>query len=64
MIAMAQIMAGSMAINQKEWKDRILKQWEESRHMPRKKKKAVRKNLRVEWSIACYDPLGMSGFID
>lgn len=39
-----------------DWKKRILAKWEESKNYPRKKKKRVRKELRLEWSIACYDP--------
>lgn len=39
-----------------KWKDEILEQWRLSFKMPRKKKKRVRKELRLDWSIACYDP--------
>ncbi len=42
---------------EKSWKTRILKQWQESKNYPRKKKKAVRKNLQLEWNIACWNPL-------
>jgi len=41
---------------EKTWKARIRKQWQESKNFPRKKKKAVRKNLRLEWLIACWNP--------
>ena len=41
---------------EKTWKARIQKQWKESQNFPRKKKKAVRKNLRLEWLIACWNP--------
>jgi hypothetical protein len=41
---------------QEEWKDRILKKWNESRNFPRKLKKRVRKELQIEWSIACWNP--------
>lgn len=39
-----------------DWKKRILAKWEESKNYPRKKKKRVRKELQLDWSIACYDP--------
>lgn len=58
MIALSIGMAGSYVVNMKEWKERITKQWIESESFPRKKKKAVRKSLRLEWDIASYDPLG------
>lgn len=38
----------------KKWKERILKEFRESINLPRKKKKAVRKRLNTEWSIACW----------
>lgn len=48
--------ADAEAKNRKEWKSRILKQWEESKKLPRKKKKAVRKKLNLEWGIASWTP--------
>ena len=41
---------------EKNWKARIRKQWQESKNFPRKKKKRVRKELQLEWSIACWNP--------
>lgn len=41
---------------QKEWKERIIHDWEKTYTMPRKMKKARRKELLLDWSIACYDP--------
>ena len=38
-----------------EWKERILRQWEESKQYPRKKKKEIRKRLKLEYAIASYD---------
>ena len=35
----------------KEWEDRIYDQWDESKKMPRKMKKRVRKSLLVDYSI-------------
>jgi hypothetical protein len=40
-----------MQKNNKEWEDRIKKEWKESKNYPRKKKKQVRKSLRLDWSI-------------
>lgn len=56
MIGMALSMQANMDAMQEDWQERILKQWEESKKMPRKKKKRVRKELLLEWSIANYDP--------
>jgi uncharacterized membrane protein YbaN (DUF454 family) len=42
---------------QEEWKERIVQKFRDSRNLPRKKKKAIRKNLQLEWSIACWNPL-------
>ena len=58
MITMALTMRNDMQSNMDEWKERILVQWEESKKMPRKKKKKVRKSLLVDWSIASYDLFG------
>ena len=51
-LGMAILMQGSMEVEQAEWKERILDQWEESKKFPRKKKKKVRKGLLLDWSIA------------
>jgi hypothetical protein len=56
-LGMASMMAAEMQYQQDEWKDRIRKQWKESRNLPRKKKKALRKSLLVNWSIACWNPM-------
>lgn len=42
--------------NQREWKERILKEFEETKNMPRKKKKQRRKELNLDWSIASWSP--------
>ena len=39
-----------------DWKNQIAIKWEASKKMPRKKKKKVRKELLIDWSIANYDP--------
>ena len=43
-------------IARERFKERIKKEWEESKKLPQKKKKAIRKRLLMEWSIANYDP--------
>ena len=55
-LGMAILMQGSMEVEQAEWKERILDQWEESKKFPRKKKKKVRKELMLDWSIANWSP--------
>lgn len=40
-----------------EWKERILKEWDESKNLPRKKKKAKRKELKVDWAVANWNIL-------
>ena len=46
------------AINSKseEKKKWILEEWERSKNYPRKKKKRVRKELQLDWSIANWNP--------
>lgn len=39
-----------------EWKKRIRDEWEKSKNYPRKKKKRVRKELLIDWSIANWNP--------
>ena len=56
LIGMALSFQNEMDVMQEDWKDRILKKWEESKKMPRKMKKRVRKELLLDWSIANYDP--------
>lgn len=53
---MAMAMVETMKLQQLEWQERIRKEWHNSKNYPRKKKKAVRKELLLEWNIACYDP--------
>ena len=50
-------MMSQMEANMDEWKDRIRKEWENSKNYPRKKKKRVRKELLLDWSIANWNPL-------
>ena len=37
----------------KKW---VLEEWERSKNYPRKKKKQIRKELQLDWSIACWNP--------
>jgi len=39
-------------------KERLRKEWEETKFMPRKLKKRRRKEILVDWAIADYDILG------
>lgn len=41
--------------NQEKWKKRILEQYEETKKMPWKKKKCIRKELRLDWIFANYN---------
>lgn len=43
-------------ISNEEWKKRIRDEWEKSKNYPRKKKKRVRKELLLDWSIANWNP--------
>ncbi|MFW6247218.1 MAG: hypothetical protein ACOC22_03555 [bacterium] len=38
------------------WKKDLLKQWEDSKKLPRKKKKQARKHILLEWRIANWEP--------
>ena len=59
-LAMALGMASMIQAQQEDWKARILKEWENSSNYPRKKKKAVRKSLLLDWSIASWNPMDIS----
>lgn len=40
-----------------EWKDRLRQGWEDSKHAkPHKRKKALRKRILLDWSIANWNP--------
>jgi hypothetical protein len=51
-------MMNDMKTQSKQRKKEILAEWERSKNCPRKKKKRVRKELQVNWSIANWDPFG------
>jgi hypothetical protein len=42
--------------NREQWKESIKRKFRESRNLPRKKKKQVRKELQLDWRIANWDP--------
>lgn len=55
------LMMGMQAMNQieantEEWKDRLRKEWQETKNMPRKMKKRRRKEILIDWSIANWSP--------
>lgn len=43
-------------IDREAWKEEILQKFRDSRNLPRKKKKEVRKSLQIEWNMANWDP--------
>ena len=59
---MGMSMMEDMKSQSEERKELILQKWEESKKMPRKMKKRVRKELNVDWAIACWDPFEGLGF--
>jgi|WetSurMetagenome_2_1015567.scaffolds.fasta_scaffold30786_11 hypothetical protein len=46
-----------MQLARLSFKDRIHREWEQSKDLPRKKKKAKRKELLFDLAIADYNPL-------
>ena len=55
-LMMGMSMMEDMKTQSEERKELILQKWEESKKMPRKMKKRVRKELQLDWSIANWDP--------
>jgi hypothetical protein len=49
-------MMESIKAKSEEKKKWVLEEWERSKNYPRKKKKRVRKELQLDWSIACWNP--------
>jgi len=62
MLAMGMSMMEDMKTQSEERKEQILQKWEETKKMPRKMKKRVRKELLLDWSIACWNPFDNLGF--
>lgn len=55
-LAVGLTMMNQMESGMEEWKERIRKEWENSKNYPRKKKKRVRKELLLDWSFANWSP--------
>ena len=53
---MAMNQMNKMKQAQEKYKQRIFEDWGKTIKMPRKMKKRRRKELNLEWRIACYDP--------
>lgn len=51
------MMVAEIEHEQKLHREKILDEWENSKNYPRKKKKAVRKGLLIEWQIANWQPM-------
>ena len=51
-LGMAMAMGAVMEVNREQEKERILREWDESRKLPRKKKKKRRKELLLDWQLA------------
>jgi hypothetical protein len=43
-------------VDSEKWKKEILIKFKKSKNLPRKKKKQVRKELNLDWQIACWNP--------
>ena len=56
-LMMGMNMMNDLKTQSEERKKQILIEWEKSKNYPRKKKKRVRKELNLDWSIACWNPL-------
>lgn len=55
-LGMAIAMGAVMSANREQEKERILKEWDESKKLPRKKKKKRRKELLLDWQLANWEP--------
>jgi hypothetical protein len=55
-VMMGLSVTGELKTQQEEKKKWVLEEWERSKNYPRKKKKQVRKELQLDWSIACWNP--------
>lgn len=51
MLSFAETQMSLIKERDKEWKQKIIDEWEKSKQYPRKKKKKVRKDLLIQWSI-------------
>lgn len=55
-VMMGLSMMENMNTMSEDRKREILAKWKESKNYPRKKKKQVRKELQLDWSIAYWNP--------
>lgn len=55
-IAMGMSFMQDMEAQSEERKKQILVEWRKTKDYPRKKKKRVRKELQLDYSIACWNP--------
>lgn len=58
-ISIAADSIGAFKTQQEEWKLHLRKRWEESKNLPRKKKKRERKDILFDWSLANWDPFNI-----
>lgn len=56
MLMMGLQMQSQIDANMEEWKDRLRKEWQDTKKMPRKMKKRRRKEIMIDWSIANWSP--------
>jgi len=62
-LSMGLTMMKDMKTQSEQRKEEILVKWRETKNMPRKMKKRVRKELQLDWAIANWDPFdGMLNF--
>jgi hypothetical protein len=55
-LMMGMNMMNDMKTQSEERKKLILAEWRKTKNYPRKKKKRVRKELQLDYSIACWNP--------
>lgn len=48
--------AGTLQTAMEDRKKEIIAEWERSKNYPRKMKKRIRKELKVDWILANYNP--------
>lgn len=55
-LMMGMNMMNEMKTQSEERKEYILAEWRKTKNYPRKKKKRVRRELQLDYSIACWNP--------
>ena len=55
LFANAMLYIARTEVNSEKWKEEILIEFRKSMNLPRKKKKQVRKELNLDWKIACWN---------